>query len=175
MKEYKVGDSVWHASCGTKQIEKLCPICFGKKQVKLILGNDDEVTLPCNYCRLGLGSPRGRVTEHEYIAKPEQVVITEIEMKVTASAIERKYWSGCYLFDESDIFDSEGEALARCLEVVAKKQKEESTRAEYIKKDRQKSFSWNAGYHLREAAKARKDAEYHERNAVLCKSRTKEG
>jgi hypothetical protein len=38
----------------------------------------------------------------------------------------------------------------------------------------EKSYTWNAGYHLKNAASKRKEAEYHEAKAKICKARSKE-
>ncbi len=48
MPKFKVGDTVWVAKCRYEPVQKLCPTCFGKKEVTLILGNGDSVILPCN-------------------------------------------------------------------------------------------------------------------------------
>lgn len=172
MKEYNVGDSIWWARCETRQIKKPCPVCFGKKEATLILGNGDEVILPCEYCGYGINAPTGIITGYEYVAEPEHSVITKVKIEVTDDGEERKYYIGHCDSDGSDIFDSEAEALAKCTEMAQKREHEQMTLAEHIKENKQKSFLWNAGYHLEAARKSREEAARHERNAVLCTGRT---
>jgi hypothetical protein len=178
VKIYNVGDIVWYAECGSREVSIQCPVCFGKRQVVVILGNDDQVTTPCSYCSHGYEPPNGRDTEYKFISEPKQYWITSIESKITADGELREYHSGtltCYRRLENDkIFDTEEEALKKCEEVKAELEYEQTTKAEYLKEKAHKSFSWNAGYHLREAKRYKRQIEYHEKMAVLCKARAKE-
>lgn len=176
MKQYKIGDTVWTAHYGTESVEKPCPICFGKKEVTLILGNGDRVVLPCEYCRLGFDAPRGVVTEYEFVADPRAVVIEEIVTTHNTGGERREYRynvtsCSCSHLDEDGIFDTREDALVKCAEAIKEREKEEITRLENIKANKRKSFAWNAGYHLRNAAKCRREAEHHESCAKLCKEK----
>lgn len=173
MKPYNVGDVVWWAHCGTEHVSHPCPVCFGKRQVTLVLGNDDQVILPCSYCSHGYEDPTGIETEYEYVVKPERKTITSIEIQVSSTDEKREYRSDSYLNIE-DIFDTEGEALTRCLEVKQKLEEDQRTLAKYLKEKAEKSFAWNAGYHMRATKKLRQQIEYHEKMAVLCKAKTKD-
>jgi hypothetical protein len=51
---------------------------------------------------------------------------------------------------------------------------EQSTRAEYLKKNMNKKYSWNAGYHLKEAKRSEEQAAYHRKKAMLCKAKAKD-
>jgi hypothetical protein len=178
MRHYKVGDKVWIAYCGTQKVEKPCPICFGKKEVILILGNEDRVVLPCEYCELGFSNPRGVVTECEYIAEPKMVIIEEV---VTTQAVdgERNEYRynitscSCLHLDEDEVFDTRENALIKCAEVIKEREEEQITRTERIKANQRKSFAWNAGYHLGEAKKNKEEAERHEKLAKLCNEHSK--
>lgn len=174
MKQYNVGDKVWVAHCEIQKIEKPCSICFGKRKVTLILGDGSEVILPCEYCGKGFNAPSGVITEYEFIAEAIERIITEVHIRCTTAGGERKYHSGYYHFEEDEVFDTREEALAKCAEVVKKQEEEQTTCTERIKANQRKNFSWNAGYHLRNAKKDRASAEYHERMAILCKGRARQ-
>ena len=179
MKKYNVGDKIWFAHCGHREVTKTCPICFGKKEVTLILGNDDKVIIECNYCGScshykGYDYSSGYIKEYEYVAEPEQFTITHIKSECSKEGETYTYHSDHYYFEQDIIFDTREEALAKCNEIVAQKEKEETTRAEYLKNDKHKNFAWNACYHLRTAKKNREEAEWHEKLAKLCKERSKE-
>ena len=176
MKKYSVGDRVWWARCGIRHVTKTCPICFGNRQVTLVLGNEDKVVLPCDYCGKGYNAPTGQIEEYEYIAEVEETTITRVDIHESSGGEKREYHSssGYWHDDGANLFDTQQEALAACAEIVRQKEKEENTRVEHIKNSVRKTFSWNAGYHLRQAAKCEKEAQFHRERATLCKARVKE-
>jgi len=172
-RKYNVGDRVWYAYYEHTQVQKPCPVCFGNKEVTLILGNGDKVLIPCDYCGHGFEPPRGFIIEYEYVAKAELFVITKIESEVDAVSENRRYYSGNHYSGIEDLFDTEEQALVRCAERIKQQELEETTNAYHLKKNHLKSYAWNAGYHLTRAKYYREQAEYHDKKARLCKERTK--
>ena len=172
MEPFKVGDVVWFANCNTRPVEHPCPVCFGKLKVTVILGDGSRVETPCQNCGLGFNGPRGFVQEYEYVAKPEQVTITRIEQEITAKGVKQSLFGSNRILDDL-AFRTETEALAKCEEIAAQHRLEQETRACFIKKNQNKSYSWNAGYHMRTAEDYREKVAYHERMAVICKERSK--
>jgi hypothetical protein len=174
MKEYKVGDRVWLAGYQQKYIEKPCPICFGKKEVMLILGDGSQVVLPCNYCGDKLfEKPSGVVNDYEYTEEPTPYVIDKMSVESFNNHTERHYYAGFLELDNKLVFDTFDEAFAKSVEIKKREELEHITQSEHIKKDKRKSFSWNAGYHLKEAKWHREKAEYHDKMARICKDRVK--
>jgi len=176
MKQYHINDTVWLARFEYEQVIKPCPVCFKTRQVTLILGNGDKVILPCAYCDDGYSSPSGLVTGYKYVAKARQIRITQVDSEETEHGIEYRYHGSPndYHDDGSLLFDTEEEARIKSVEIKEKYEKEQLTRIENIKKDKHKSFSWNAGYHIGEAKRNRESAEYHDKMAVICKERAPE-
>ncbi|OHD19936.1 MAG: hypothetical protein A2Y38_00560 [Spirochaetes bacterium GWB1_59_5] len=174
MAKYNVGDWVWAARAGHRDVISECPVCFGKLAVMLTLGNGEAFTLPCSYCGVGYTAPCGTVKEVQYVSGAEKVRISSVSVESTDNGEQVSYQSDHWILYAEDIFDTEVEALARCVEKAAKLNEEQTTRAEYLKGDKKKSFAWNASYHLREAKRHEKQAEYHRRNALLCKEKGKE-
>lgn len=174
MPKFKVGDTVWIAKCNWKPVRKICPTCFGKLEITLILGNGDSVILPCKGCAPGYDPPRGYISEYEYVVGPESTVISGMKIEINYGKEDVRYYHGCYSsYDEKDLFETEEEARIVAYEKKAQLEVEQVTKAEHIKKDVQKSFSWNAHYHMRHAKEDRKSAEYHDKMAVICKARAK--
>jgi hypothetical protein len=172
--EYHVGDRVWWARCDTRQVTHPCHICYGKLRVTLILGNGDSVDLACDYCGKGQGGPTGIIREYEYVTGAEMVTITKVTTTTQEDGEKREYHSnGGWIPDVSDLFPTEAEALARCEEKTRMANEEQRTKACYLKKHEQKSYAWNAGYHLREAKRSEEEAKRHRDKAVLCKAREK--
>lgn len=174
MSKFKVGDTVWIAKCGLESVRKICPTCFGKMEVTLILGNGDSVVLPCKGCAHGIASPTGYISEYEYVVEPECMVISGMTIEINHDKENVRYLNGYRIYDERDLYATEEEARIEAEKKKVLLEKEQVTRAEYIKKDVQKSFSWNAHYHMRHARKDRESAEYHDKMAVICKARVKE-
>jgi len=173
MPKFKVGDAVWIAKCGIESVQKICPTCFGKKEVTLILGNGDSVILPCKGCVIGFDPPGGYISECEYVAEPEMMVIWGMDIKINHDGERVCYYQQNRTYDDKDVYATKEEAQVRANEKKTQLEKEQTTRAEHVKKDIHKSFSWNASYHMRHAKKDRESAEYHDKMAVLCKARTK--
>ncbi len=84
------------------------------------------------------------------------------------------YYQQNRTYDDKDVYATKEEAQIVANEKKAQRDKDQITRTESIKKDVQKSFSWNAHYHMRHAKKDRESAEYHDKMAVICKARIKE-
>ena len=170
---YNVGDKVWWATCGNRDVKKPCPVCFGKKQVILILGNNDTVILPCSYCMRGYEGPFGYIKESEYVAKPEYMPITGVNIEKTSDGDKIEYRSGSWILRENRVFDNKEDALICCEGIKKKLEVEQRTRAKSIKENKNKSYSWNAGYHLKEAKHHEKEAAYHRDMAKICKGKAR--
>jgi hypothetical protein len=173
-RRFNVGDVVYNARCQWASKQTLCPICFGKCQVTLILGNEDSVILPCDYCSRGFEAPTGYISEYDYIVEAERVTITDIKIEISSDGEKYQYISCHQYYDTENLFLDKEEALARAKERKQQLDEEQQTSASWIKHDKLRSFAWNAGYHLREAKRNRKDAEFHDQKAILCKQRAKD-
>jgi hypothetical protein len=172
---FNVGDVVWVARYGMHEKWITCPICFGKKRVTLILGNEDHVSLPCSYCAPGYEPPQGMVKEYSTEKQVGATVITGRDIRENNGTAEVSYHTHeGYCHGPDIVFATEAEAVVKADALCAEETRRRETLAVYLKEKEQKSFSWNAGYHLRTAKKMRADILYHERMAVLCKQRSKE-
>lgn len=179
MKEYNVGDSFWVASYNCEQEDVMCPVCYGKVRVGVILGNGDIVETPCAFCASGFESPRGCIKE--YIVKPRvmNVTVAEKRSNETTNGKEYEYITpDRYIFYSKDgnIFDTEIEASTRAETLATNKQKEEDENALRRKNNQEtiRTYVWGVGYHRREAKDLRERADRHERLASICKDRAKQ-
>jgi len=174
MGELKVGDMAWIGTFENRESTIPCPICAGKLNVTLILGNGDSVILPCDYCGKGYGEPRGVIREYERIPRADVVVIDEVKVTKNSNGTKVEYATTNHsVFAEEELFASREKAIAYAHTLADEQMRKESTRAEYIKKDTNKTYSWNAGYHLCKAKQSHEQAEYHTRMAILCKAKAK--
>ena len=175
MAKFQVGDRPWVIHIGQTLVSQPCPVCFGKCVVTLILGNGDSVELPCENCARGYEPPTGRVTEYVFSSGARQETIVEVETKQSPGGIAVEYRTvDHYCYKEEEVFTTEAEALVLCSQKCAKADEEQRTRAEYIKENVKKKYSWNAGYHLREAKREEESAARHRAKAKLCKAKAGE-
>ncbi len=171
----KVGDQLWIPKTGNQQVKTPCLVCFGDKEVVVILGNGSHVKTQCGYCRSGYDSPSGYMMK--YVREPgaELFIVNLIRTKTTATGEASEYVtaSGRYAEGEKNLYQTEEEAVEASKELREKQLADDEKRASSIKKDAQKSFSWNVGYHMRQVKRLNEDIKYHERMAVLCEARVR--
>ena len=178
MKEWDVGEWAWAARSGQEQVRETCPVCFGKFNVMLVLGDGSECILECDYCGKGYTGPQGSVLEYRYVVKAEKVLITQKEVRFTGEAgIAVTYHSGHWYFDDKDnkLFETEEEAKRRAEEICAEENLRQLKCMEHGKNYAKKNLSWQAGYHKRMVEDAERTAAYHRAKARFIQSRMKGG
>ena len=174
MPKFKLGDVVWTPHVGNVPVEIPCPVCFGKKAVIVVLGNDDQVEVQCEFCGgNGLQDPKGVITVHEHIAEERKVHIDSITIKQTAGGEEIEYQDGCHLYREDQLFLDPSEANAKAKELAERQNDEDLKRSNNRKKFVTKTAAWNAGYWLREAKRLREDMERAEARAKVLSEKAK--
>jgi len=131
------------------------------------------VELPCRHCASGCDPPRGTVAVWSSGGHVSTRVITDIHTETSSDGEAHRYLAGHRSSDDTDTFATKDEAQKHAAVLAEEERVKQTSRAEYLKKDNLKSYSWNAGYHLRHAKSDRKNAEYHDKMAVLCKERAK--
>jgi hypothetical protein len=174
MAKYKAGDRVWTYHSERRETVEACPICFGNRVVTLVLGDDTHVELPCDYCKLGYGNPTGQIKVIKLVKGAEEHTIERVETTQTQSSVTNRYiMIGNRCTDDDGVFDTKAEAEAKCEEVAETENARRNKQTAYIKKDKMRKFSWNAGYHMREAKDLRKRMERSMELAKICKERAK--
>lgn len=177
----KVGDKVWLADCETRAVQVTCPVCFGKRVVTLILGDESRRVLECDFCKRGCEAATGTVTEHQWQANVLLVTVGQIERHETAEGATEELYAAYGDYDARRItgrvFGTEAEAQAACVRRCAEHEadcREDMKRAR-TRKDRDRKYPWNVGYHTTQANRARKDMERHEALAGMAREQKREG
>ncbi len=174
-KEHNVGEVAWWATCGSKSIREVCPICSGNRVVGVILGNGEQVQVDCDYCGKGYEIARGYVEDrYEWVSDAKQITIDGKEITEGDKGRKVEYRYNNYHIDENRIFSTKEEAEACVVEMIAQHDREETEKIERRKEYANKSYAWHVGYHRRCAAKAKKDLEYHESKVVAMKKLSKD-
>lgn len=171
MKEYNINDAVWIAQSGQEQVRHDCPVCYGKLFVTLILGNDDEIRTPCDYCGKGYEGPKGYVLEYEYVAKPRQVTITDKTKKEYDGKVEFDYRSYDAYFQEA--YDTKEEAESKTLQNIKEHEEQQRKNIEWRKSHNHKSYSWHVGYSLKEVKEAKRKLDWHNKRVIFMGKRAK--
>lgn len=170
--EYKRGDTPFHASYDQRKITLPCPICFGQKTVRVILGDETIVQTPCDACGIGYEGSRGVVTDYERIPRAGRVTITSVSIN-DGEKREVRYGSDHRSLSPEDLFDEEAPALARAEVLRREADEAEAKRSDYGKRSTTQKLSYSIGYHMAEARRDRKSAEYHEARVVVLKAKVK--
>jgi hypothetical protein len=172
--KYKIGDKAWIADAGMKQVQKECPVCYGKKEVTLILGNGESLLLPCEGCSVGYEPPRGYNMEYEYTALAAQDTIKEIRCEYHEGRADIHYIFISNRYEEEiNVFDNQEDATKLSAVRMKEYEAEEIKRSYNVRGYQAKNYSRKAGYHLREAKRLAEEIEYHNRMAKYCKDRAK--
>lgn len=161
---FTIGDSVWIAGHKNTTVKKDCPICFGRRSVRLILGDDSEWETPCEFCGKGFEGPRGWVEVYEWENRAFETKITGMHVS-TVDAVKYDIADGWA--DAENMFATESEALERCAVLKAEWEKQEAKNMESRKEYDKKDYSWHVGYHRRCLKEAQRQVAYHEAKAVF--------
>ncbi len=171
-KEFNIGDSVWWANYANKQIPLKCTVCYGKKEVVLVLGNKDRIKVPCDFCRRGFDDPSGYVSEYKFVNTVKKVVIDRKEVNETEDGRDVEYRYTHYIVNDQ-IFRTKKEADKKVKEMIEKRKIEEQEKLENGKSSNHKSYSWHVGYHLERAKKAKEELKYHKSKATYMRKKAK--
>lgn len=167
---FNIGDVVWQAHASQIQVWVICPECLGSGRLRVILGDDSEVSIPCICCERGYEGSPGKISTWEYQANAQQVTITGIESKLREGHLKTRYLVGCYSGEEENIFATREEALERAAVLMREYQDEEKKRLGY-KEKQHKTWAWNVSYWRREIRHAKeKIARAESRLAVVPKN-----
>jgi hypothetical protein len=172
---FKIGDKVFKGFYGRKERWVKCPDCFGSKRVKVVLGDDTEVSIECGGCYPGGFDPSlGIIRQYDYVTEAREHTVTGVNLRADVVSYELDNFGGSYYTaTDQEVFATKDEAQAAAEEQRAHHEAEENRRLMAKTKDH-KSWAWNATYHRRCAANAAKELAYHQEKARVCAAKSKE-
>lgn len=166
-----IGDIVYwvEASCNyQKQIP--CPMCFGKKIVTIILGNDSQEQIECGFCIKGFERPSGYATTWEANAVIHSGTITGISTKDGC-----RYEVGYHNIFQHETYDTLEQAeLVRQVKLDEVIEQAKQWHLDNFKRAKQKQI-WSAGYHRNQIKDAERTIEWHRDRLGMIKAKAKEG
>lgn len=174
MTKFKIGDMVWFARADKNGVQIECPDCAGTRRIRLILANDEQVSIDCGGCMLGYKGCSGTVTEYKFKADVRQGIIGGVEETREKITYRIDQAEGCYYsFDSNDLFENREDAIKRCQELIDKEIESEKERLLRKEKDT-RSWAWNASYHRKRIKEAEKEIVYHTGKLNVAKFKAKE-
>jgi hypothetical protein len=161
--KFSYGEMVWCAEVAPTETRLTCPDCFGKKYLRVILGDDSEVTIDCPGCERGYLGPQGVIMSHDYAATVTARVVMGMEV-----------WDGRFRYsfyqrsgvEESCCFATQEEASTRAVELQKEHEEQEQKRLDNKEKPN-RTWAWNATYHRGCLRRANKDIEYHTKKLAM--------
>lgn len=177
MKTFEIGQTVFMADFGKKEIFVTCPDCLGSKHVLVTLGDGSEVTIECGGCDPGGYQPsQGVIRQYVYENKYRQHKVTGVKVSTTGVEYELdNYNSGSYYTGKAEeVFATQEEAIADG--VLKKLEFEVAENKRLMSKTRNdKSWKWNATYHRNLIKKLERELEYHRSKVSVCVAKVKAG
>jgi hypothetical protein len=171
---FKIGDTVWFARAGQHETQITCPDCAGTRRIRLILANDEQVSIDCGGCSRGYEGPCGTITEYKFKAEVESFVVGGMEVKTEGVRYYTDTSSGAYyVHEDKDCFVNKEDAVERCKQLI--KEAVDRERDRLLKKERDtRSWAWNASYHRRCIKDAQKQLDYHTAKLNVAQAKAKE-
>lgn len=154
---FSIGQEVWYACWEASETRIECPDCAGQGRIRVLLPDDTIVSVDCRGCERGYLGPQGYLVAYNRAARATHTTVTGVDIRDGKS--EWHTADSRYVEDEN-IFDNEGDALARATERAAEADKVERDRIAQKEKPTA-TWAWNAHYHRAEIKRAQKQIEYH--------------
>lgn len=144
---FNIGDTYYLPQNTPSEVTVLCPTCYGKFKVTVVLGNGESVLVDCETCGRGYGyeGPTGHVTDYSYTP-----VVTTFVIKHIHSMHEGEWVVGSTLGERATFTD-----LCRTYELAWKVATERAQAAEdrnmrqsqARSKRQRENLSWTIAYH----------------------------
>lgn len=138
---FNIGDTVYRARAGQEQVWITCPECLGSSRLRVIMGDNTEVSIACVCCERGYEGSPGKIQTYQFVAKTTKETITGIEVRDEKIRYSVNGWT----IEESDMFITEIGALTRAAAMVQEHEAEEIKRLKYKEKNT-KTWAWNVSY-----------------------------
>ena len=169
MTKFNIGDTVYRARAGQEQIWITCPECLGSGRLRVILGDESEVSIACVCCERGYEGSPGKIQTYKFMGETQEGTITAIELRNGKFQYSVDEWST----KEEDIFTTREAAFARTASVVQEHEAEERRRLGY-KEKQNRTWAWNVSYWRREIRRAKENIARFEAQLAVAPKNIKE-
>lgn len=166
--KYSIGDIVYWVYSSTHYEHSIpCEMCFGKRVVKIILGNDEVVTSECGACSHGMDYATGTMKTWKPIAIVHTGRITGVSTYGgTRYEVDGRSVSEHELFSNKE--EAEKVREIKLQEAVA----QANTNFQNKLNNCKKSQIWSTHYHRSRIEDAKRTIEWHQNRLAMIKERT---
>src|ERR1035437_2248539 len=103
--KFKIGDTVFQARGEQTRIWITCPECCGDGWLRVILGDDSQVSIACVCCERGYEGSPGRISTYVFSADVHATQVVGTESELRNGVLHTCYkFNGGYTTDELDVF-----------------------------------------------------------------------
>ena len=160
--KFKIGDTVYWVEASANYGKEIpCPMCFGKRFVTIILGDDSQQKIECGFCQHGCDRASGIAKTwepHAYISSGKITGFSQKDGPRYEIDYKNKF--------EHELFDNEKDAeLVRECKYQEVKEQAEKWFTENFHNCSKKQI-WSAGYHKSCIEREERTIEWHK--ARLC-------
>lgn len=171
---FDIGRELWWARFETTENSVECPDCGGTGRLRVTFHDETTVSVGCQNCDRGYESPNGRVIVHDRQATAELVTISGVDLRQGQRPEYRARYefNSSWVIDEARLFLTKPGAMECAKLLAAEADLEERERVQKKEKDTE-SWAWNAAYHRKVIARAKKDIAYHESKLTVASLKAK--
>ena len=172
--KFGLGDNVFRASYDKQEKYVQCPDCFGKRVLRVELGNGEVVAIDCTGCSSGYESPSGVIKQYDFTVNCDKFSITGISTSPERIEYDLNNYGGSYYTsNEGDLFLTKEEALANG-ELKKKAHEDEENRRFMAKTKDHRKWSWHVTHHRSGAKRAKEEMERHLAKLDIAKLKSKQ-
>ena len=165
---FNIGDEVFYVTSACHYGKSVpCEMCFGKRKVTVILGNDERVESQCGHCQHGVDAPSGFSRTWE----PEASIKFGTIKGISDSSEGWRYSIGYDIVSASELFATREEAVP----LMEKQLAEQKERRKVWERDNfitaTEKQIWSTGYHRRQIADHKQRMAWHEMRLCMIKEK----
>lgn len=173
MTKFNIGDTVYQARAGQEQVRVTCPECLGSGRLRVILGDNSEVSIACVCCARGYEGSPGRISSYQFKGEATDHLVTGVESRMDGIVQRDRYAFGGYSTDAENVFATREEALTRANTLVQEHEAEEAKRLKY-KEKQHKTWASNVAYWRSAIRHAKQDIEQYEARLAVAPKNIKD-
>ena len=144
--QFQIGDTAYYASIDSRQVWITCPECLGSGRLRVILGDNSEVSIACVCCERGYEGSPGKIQTYKFMATVARVVIRGVETEMRDDKFHVTYkFNGGYLSEGERLFENPDDAQRRAEELAVEHENEQAERLRH-KEKQTKTWAWNVSY-----------------------------
>lgn len=165
---FTIGGQYWRARVRAERVTIPCPVCKGKRTVRVEFGDGEMVTFDCDACGLGFDRARGFIEEYTNEPAASPFVIAGVDhfsgncWTVRTEAGETADWS--------ELRATEAEAMEESRRRCAENEAQNMLQRKYKRAAAGRS-AWSVQYHRNQIKEAQRKVDWHSERLHVAKAK----